>query len=265
MSRFSHSSGQLFQSGDASLYFEVSGNPTGTPLVLLHGGLGSLADFNPILDRLPKHCRFIGIDFRGHGRSTLGSAPMTYQHLQADVLRILDHLEIECCALLGFSDGGIVASRMAAQTPARVASLVCVGAQWKLDVDGHVFEMLRGVTAEMWREMFPETADYYGAVNPAPDFDALVPAVVAMWTDQSESGYPNADIANITSPILVVRGDGDPLLSLQEAVEMVATVPGASFFNVPFAGHEVHKEAPELFCAVVNPFIEAPRRALLGA
>lgn len=260
MSRFTHSSGQNLQIGDASLYFEVTGNPTGTPMVLLHGGLGNLADFNPILDKLPKHCRFIGIDFRGHGKSTLGSASLTYQQYQADVVSILDHLEIDSCALLGFSDGGIVAYRIAAQTPARVESIVTVGAQWKLDTGGPVFDMLSGLTAEMWVEMFPESVEYYSAVNPAPNFNSLVQAVVGLWTDQTETGYPNSDIANITAPSLIVRGDGDHLLSLKEAAELVATVDGANFFNVPFSGHEVHKEAPELFLEVVNDFLKQPRK-----
>ena len=260
MTRFTHSSGQNFQIGDASLYFEVTGHPTGTPLVLLHGGLGNLADFNLILDKLPEHYRFIGIDFRGHGKSTLGSAPLTYQQYQTDVVSILDHLGIYSCALLGFSDGGIVAYRIAAQTPERVASIVTVGAQWKLEVGGPVFEMLNGLTAEMWVEMFPDSVEYYSAVNPTPNFNTLVQAVVGLWTDQTATGYPNTEIANITAPSLIVRGDGDHLLSLSEAAELRKKVEGANFFNVPFSGHEVHKEAPELFLGAVNDFLKQPRK-----
>ena len=260
MSHFTHSSGQHLQIGDAGLYFEVTGNPAGTPLVLLHGGLGTMADFNPILDKLPQHFRFIGIDFRGHGKSTLGSTPLTYRHYQTDVERIIDHLGIHSCTLLGFSDGGIVAYRIAAQTPERVESIVTVGAQWRLEVGGPVFEMLSGLTTEMWGEMFPESVEYYNAVNPTPDFHSLVQAVVALWTDQTSTGYPNAEIADITAPSLIVRGDGDLFLSLSEAAELCEKVEGANFFNVPFSGHEVHKEAPELFLTAVNEFLMQPRK-----
>jgi pimeloyl-ACP methyl ester carboxylesterase len=260
MSRFTHSSGQHLLIGDANLYFEVAGNPAGKPLVLLHGGLGNLADFNAILDRLPEQFRFIGIDFRGHGKSTLGSAPLTYQQYQADVERILDHLGIHSCALLGFSDGGIVAYRIATQTAARVETLVTVGAQWRLEADGPVFGMLSGLTADMWVEMFPDSVEYYEAVNPMPNFGALVQAVVALWTDKTATGYPNAEINKITSPSLIVRGDGDHLLSLNEAAELREKIEGANFFNVPFSGHEVHKDAPEMFLAAVNEFLVQPRK-----
>lgn len=260
MSRFTHCSGQYLQIGDARLYFEVVGDPAGKPLVLLHGGLGTLTDFNAILDKLPKQFHFIGIDFRGHGKSTLGSAPLTYRQYQEDVERILDHLGVRSCALLGFSDGGIVAYRIAAKTPAKIEALVTIGAEWKLEADGPVFEMLDGLTADMWIEMFPDSVEYYKAVNPAPDFDALVKAVAALWTDQTTTGYPDAEIVGITAPSLIVRGDGDHLFSLNEAVELCERIEGASFFNVPFAGHEVHKDAPELFLAVVNSFLLQPRK-----
>lgn len=260
MSSFTHSSGQYFRIDDANLYFEETGNPAGAPLILLHGGLGNLADFNQILDKLPAHFRLIGIDFRGHGKSSLGSAPLTYQLYQTDVESILTHLGIQSCALLGFSDGGIVAYRIATQTPERVKSFVTVGAQWKLDVGGPVFEMLSGLTAEMWVGMFPDTVDYYCSVNPSPDFNTLVQAVVGLWTDQTSAGYPNVEVAKITAPCLIVRGDGDPLLSLNEAAELQEKLEGANFLNVPFAGHEVHKEASELFLVAVNEFLMRPRK-----
>lgn len=262
---FSHVSGSSLRVGDASLYFEVAGNPAGKPLVLLHGGLGSMADFQPILDRLPAEFRLIGIDFRGHGKSTLGSAPLTYQQYQADVVCVLDHLGVQSCSLLGFSDGGIVAYRLAAQMPARVAALATVGAQWRLEVGSPVFEMLSGLTAEMWAEMFPESVDYYRSVNPAPDFDTLVQAVVGLWTDLGDTGYPNDSVAGITAPMLIVRGDNDPLLSLREAVELQEKVATAHFANVPFAGHEVHKDAPALYAAMLNDFLQHPRQRQLEA
>ncbi len=260
MTSFTHTSGQYLQIGDARLYVESTGNPVGPSLVLLHGGLGTLADFNPILDKLPGHFRFIGIDFRGHGKSTLGSSPLTYHQYQTDVEYILDKLGIQSCAILGFSDGGITAYRLALRNPARVEALITVGAQWQLDVDGPVFDMLNALTADMWEEMFPDAVSYYNAVNPAPNLQALVPAVVALWTDQMSTGYPNEAIAGITAPCLIVRGDDDRLLSLNEAAELRERLEGANFFNVPFSGHEAHKDAPELFAAAVSEFLRHPRK-----
>ena len=84
--------------------------------------------------------------------------------------------------------------------------------------------------------------------------------MVALWTDQTEAGYPNARVTRITAPSLIVRGDGDFLLSLQEAAALRERIEGAHFFNAPFSGHEVHKDVPELFLAVVSVFLRQPRK-----
>jgi pimeloyl-ACP methyl ester carboxylesterase len=154
MTLLAHSKGLHLERGDAELYVEVVGNPTGKPLVLLHGGLGSLTDSNGIIERLPPAFRLIGMDLRGHGRSTLGSQPLTYQGYQANVEAVLAHLGIASFSILGFSDGGIVAYRIAAQHPSRVDAFVTVGAQWKLDPGGSAFEMLSGLTSAAWIEMY---------------------------------------------------------------------------------------------------------------
>ncbi len=256
MLHFTHRSGKHLQVDDARLYYEVSGDTSGKPMVLLHGGLGSLADFNSVIEELPTGYYVIGIDFRGHGKSTLGSAALSYRQYQRDVTCILDHLGIAACTLLGFSDGGIVAYRMAAQTPERVTALITVGAQWRLEKDGPVHEMLRGLTADAWEEMFPDSVEYYRSVNPLPAFSALVQAVVSLWTDLTTEGYPGEDVRKIGAPSLLVRGDNDPLLSLQEVVELRQRVGSAQLFNIPCAGHEVHADSPALFLAGVKAFFE---------
>ncbi|WAG00096.1 alpha/beta fold hydrolase [Aeromonas dhakensis] len=263
MTTFTHTSGQYLQIDDAQLYYEVVGNPAGKPLVLLHGGLGNLTDFNSIIGGLPEQFHIIGIDFRGHGRSTLGSSPLTYQLHQSDVERILEHLGIETCALIGCSDGGIVGYRMASLVPTKIETLVTIGAQWKLDASGPVYDMLSGLTAEAWIEMFPGSVQYYKSISPEPNFDALVEAVVALWTDQTPTGYPGTNISKITAPTLIVRGDEDHLLSFSEASEICELIEGANMLNILCAGHEAYKDAPDQFLTAVNRFLLNPNKKLI--
>ena len=65
--RFTHESGRAIPCGDASIFAEETGHPDGPVLILLHGGFGTIEDFNPILPALGRHFRLIGIDSRGHG------------------------------------------------------------------------------------------------------------------------------------------------------------------------------------------------------
>lgn len=256
MSIFTHTTGQQLQVGDAKIYFEFAGNPTGTPLLLLHGGMGNLTDFNEVVNKLPPQFKLLGIDFRGHGKSTLGTSPLTYQQHQTDVEAVLAHLSIDSLAVIGFSDGGVTALRMAAETPSRITALVAVAAHSQMDSDDPVLPLLRGITAEKWRARFPNSVVNYMSNNPEPDFEKLVKAVVALWTDIQCSAYPGATVKQIAAPTLLVRGNEDHLYSLKSGIELRDQINSASLLNIPDAGHEVYKDAPILFLEAVNKFLE---------
>ena len=258
MSHFTHRTGHHLAVGSARLYIETAGNPRGEPLLLLHGGLGHLADFNVILDGLPAEFRLIGIDFRGHGQSTLGSEPLSYALLETDVEAVLARLGIERCALLGFSDGGIVGYRLAAKHPALISALVTVGAQWRLRADDPEYKSLAAASAERWMARFPEEFADYEAGNPEADFAKLFRAAQAMWTDLGPTGYPQENIARIGAPTLVVRGEQDGLFSAAEAQACCERIRGAVCHSLPAAGHEAHRAAPGAFLDVVNEFLRQP-------
>lgn len=252
---FSHQHGDHLLLDSAEIYFEVHGDKAAPPLVLLHGGVGTMRDFNGIVHLLAKPWRLIAIDSRGHGRSTLGTAAMTYERLQLDASAVLKHLGVDRYSVVGFSDGGITALRMAAAPDSKIDKLVAIGADMKLAPDDPVRKILSGVTAESWTAKFPETVALYNAVNPQPDFAALVDAVVPMWLDDSASGYPGDSVRRITCALLVVRGDDDHLVSRAKVLALADDVPEAKLLNMPFAGHEAHKDRPELLMMSVNEFL----------
>jgi valacyclovir hydrolase len=254
--QFDHHSGDHLTLDSAKIYFEVHGDIADPALLFLHGGLGTMKDFNGVLPLLKKRFRVIGIDSRGHGKSTLGTAGVTYQRLALDATSVLQHLGVDRCSVVGFSDGGITALRMAAQAGPRIDKLVAIGTERQLKADDPVRELLGGVTAESWTKKFPESVALYNAVNPEPDFAELIDAVVPMWLDDSATGYPGGCVKQIVCPLLAIRGDDDPLVSRASVFELAEQVPGAKLLNIPFAGHEAHKDQAEAVMACVNRFLE---------
>jgi valacyclovir hydrolase len=198
--------------------------------------------------------RLIAIDSRGHGASTLGSGPLSYARLQADVEAVVGELGLSRFDVLGFSDGGIVALRLAASAESCIDRLVAIGTPYVLTADDPVRARYESVTAESWRTKFPESAAQYEALNPEPDLARLVRAVVPMWTDTGEDGYPGARIRTIRCPLLVVHGDDDPLVSRANSFELAQQVQGAKLFTLPFASHMVHHDQTALLMEVVERF-----------
>lgn len=245
-----------FRVGDADLFYQLEGRIDGPRLVLLHGGLGSLEDFDALAPTLGERYRLLRIDSRGHGRSTRGTTPLTYALLQADVEALLERLGFTEVNVLGFSDGGIIGYRLAMSRRTHVSKLATIGASWRAP-DSKVLELLSSVTPERWREKFPKTYERYQMLNPEPHFNAFVNAIVHMWTDLEATGYPGELVKEISCPVWVARGDVDHLLPLEELDALRQKIEKLHLLNVPFAGHEVHKEQPEIVLSSLLQFLRS--------
>ena len=98
---------------DIELYYQIHGE--GTPLILLHGGLGYSGHWKNEVSVLSEHYRVIAVDSRGHGRSTSSERRISYALMASDIVALMDYLDVEKAHVLGWSDGGrakrIVTSR----------------------------------------------------------------------------------------------------------------------------------------------------------
>jgi valacyclovir hydrolase len=241
----------------ATLFVGEAGRRDGPPILLLHGGLGSRHDFVALAQQLAADYRLIAVDSRGHGRSTLGQAPLSYERLQHDIETVINTLKLEGCSVIGHSDGGIVGLRLAASGQVNLACLVAVGAHWHLPEGDPVRDIYAGVTEDEWRGMFGEQVARYEQENPVPDFTRLFAETTRMWLGLDDAAYPNERVAQIHCPLLVVHGDDDFLVSRKQAFELAERVEGARLLNLPFASHTVLEEQPEAVLPAVQAFLAA--------
>lgn len=112
---------------NAKIYYESYGK--GEPLILLHGNNGSISDFYKLIPNLAKHFNVITIDTRGQGRSTdLTTSDYTYELFAADLLEVIQHLELKKINILGWSDGGNTGLIFNSKHPELVSKLITIGA-----------------------------------------------------------------------------------------------------------------------------------------
>lgn len=126
-----HDEGWLDVGEGQRLYYEVRGNPSGTPAVVLHGGPGSGCApwWAGFFD--PARYRVVLFDQRGAGRSTPSAGDPrtdmtlnTTAHLVADLERLRTHLAVDCWLLLGGSWGSTLGLTYAVAHPERVRAVV---------------------------------------------------------------------------------------------------------------------------------------------
>ena len=127
-------SGYLETNG-ARIYYEVEGD--GSPLLLIHGGLGSLRMWDGVVPALTDRYRVIRYDTRGFGQTETEDVEFSNR---ADAIAVLDHLEAASAVVVGQSRGGNIALDLAIEHPQRVTALVSVAG----GVGGHQGEFPRG-------------------------------------------------------------------------------------------------------------------------
>jgi pimeloyl-ACP methyl ester carboxylesterase len=255
MNAFNHAIGKFYNTGDANIYYEITGNREGPVILLLHGGFGTIEDFNSILSMLNEKYCVIGVDSRGHGKSSLGTQKLSYEIMQNDVQSLLQHLDIRKLSIIGFSDGGITAYRLAAFSILNIEKLVTIGSRWHVNDALRSEELFLKLTPESWENKFPETVTLYQKLNSEPDFDHLFSEVIGTWLDKGESGYPNEQLKQLACPLLIVRGDQDHLISGKSVAELAGLVKNAMLLSIPFAGHAAFKDQPEIFKILLQQFL----------
>src|SRR3954447_17892488 len=109
--------------GDVSIGYRVAGDPSGQPVVLLHGLGDSGTEWAPVLDGLAAAFRVFVLDLRGHGNSDR-PGDYSFEWMRDDVLGFWDAVPLERVALVGHSMGAVVAVLVAQAAPERVTHLV---------------------------------------------------------------------------------------------------------------------------------------------
>jgi pimeloyl-ACP methyl ester carboxylesterase len=191
------------------LGYQVFGN--GEPVVLLHGGFGSLDMFGPNLELLAKGHQVVGVDLQSHGRTPVVDREMRFETMAEDIAALIRELGFGKAAVMGFSLGGGVALRTAIQHPDAVERVVLVSTVSKND--GWYPEMSAGMksmgphVAEPMKQS-PMYADYQRVAPNVEDW----PKLVKQLTDLLKLDYDwSSEIRKLTMPVMLVIGDADGL------------------------------------------------------
>jgi pimeloyl-ACP methyl ester carboxylesterase len=195
------------EAGGARYGYEIHG--AGPPLLLLHGGFGTLDMFAAILPRLTAGRQVIGVDLYGHGRTALTDRPIDPVAIADDLAVVVRALGFETVDVLGFSFGGMVALRLGVQHPDVVSRLVLASVPYADDgFYAHLRPQQHGITRES-AAMFMQTPAYAAYKAVAPRVDDF-PEFVARMGDLLRTPYDwSKDVAALKPTTLLVYGDSD--------------------------------------------------------
>lgn len=240
--------GHYADAGDAKIYYEVYGK--GKPIVILHGGIfGSTYEMYQFIDSLKKYWQVIAVSTRGHGKSELGTEPITYEQKANDVMAVINAVTTDSVIILGFSDGGYAGYKTASMYPGRVKKLIAIGAtELYPGVRKFGFDAKQGVALDSiyWKQQF--------TLMPQPQRLQEMFTLLGNMYNQLTLG--KAFFQTIQCPVLVMAGDKDQGNPPARVVSTAEMIPHHQVAIIPNSTHTVFLENFSSVWACIVPFLK---------
>jgi 3-oxoadipate enol-lactonase len=251
--------------------YETAGQ--GVPVVLIHGHPFDHTMWQPQVKAFSDFYQVIMPDLRGYGKSTLPDPANTrFEDYAADVILLMDHLNIGSFHLGGLSMGGQIIMEIFRQAPDRIKSLIFADTfagpdtpeakkirneqatrLEKEGMDGYANEVIGKMIRREHVESMPEVATH---VMKMMKGTSPVAAAAAMRARSERINYLKEVLPQINIPTLVIVGRQDEFTPIAKAEELQGNLQNCKLVIIEDAGHMPNLEQPEEFNTAVLDFLE---------
>jgi len=231
------------------MYYEEYGS--GEPLLFIHGNADRMSKFLYQAPFFSKKYRVILADSRAHGNTRDDGDSLSYEMMADDLAALLDHLGIDSCNVIGWSDGGINGLLLAIRHPKKVKKLAVTGANLQPD---------------------PSAVDTWVYNSVKKDWDSLqrLPLTPQLRNDKKvfhlllfEPHIRTEDLGLIKCPTLVIAGDHDVIRPVHTLL-IAQSIPHAYLWILPNSGHATPITYRDQFNKIVMDFLNTPYRTIEG-
>jgi pimeloyl-ACP methyl ester carboxylesterase len=251
------------------LPYVEQGDPSGVPVLFLHGVTDSWRSFERVLPHLPKSIHVFALTQRGHGDADRPATGYRTRDFAADLAAFMDALGLEQVIVVGHSMGSTNALRFAIDHPERTLGLVLLGSFATYRSNPVVVEFWETALSGLTDPIDPALAREFQQSTlarpvPAPFFDTVVqeslkvPAHVwrAAFQGSLEDDFVS-EIGQIKAPTLILWGTRDAFCPRADQEVLLGAIKGARLMVYEGAGHGLHWEEPERFAADIVTFAES--------
>lgn len=232
------------------LHTTISGR--GEPLVLIHsGGMTGNVEYEEQSQCFStRDYQVIRLDLRGHGKS-VGELDHYFSHCAKDINDTLENLNITQCHIAGVSLGGIVALLFAKEYPNKVKSL-CFSGIFPKEPDN--WDELSKEEASSYEQLSTnrEAVHFLNEIHGDNDWKALL----SLFT--SEHFYlfnETSEVSSIKIPTIYMVGEKQEI-EVSAALTFKQLNQEFHISIIPFAGHLVHRDQPELYSQILHAFLK---------
>jgi pimeloyl-ACP methyl ester carboxylesterase len=236
------------------IFYQTSGH--GEPLLLLHGGFGTVEDFVSQIPELAKSFKVVAFERPGHGHSADTMEPFHFDAMAEQTVDFIETLGLGPTNLMGWSDGAAIALLVSISRPDLVKRLVCVGGFFNTNsVLPQDQDWIRSATPGSFRKSMPTLTKRYDDASPdgPAHFSIVFEKTKKLWL--TEPDIRKEELAKITAPTLLMVGDRDATIP-EHTLELFRSIKDAQLCIVPGTTHFLLSEKPRIANSVILDFLQ---------
>jgi len=247
------------------IFVEDIGN--GTPLVLIHGFLGSSDMWNPQIKFFKEDFRVITPALPGFGKSNTINSCDSIQCMAELIITTLEKRKIKSFNLLGHSMGGMIAQEIAKLVGEKILKLICYGTGPRGNIPGR-FETIDQSRKKLKINGLANTAHriaktWFVEEDKAKYFYLCEEAGKQTSIEAADNGlvamknWNNVDnLKNIKNKTLIIWGDKDKAYNYSQVETLNNNIRDSELQIIEGCSHNVHLEKPDKFNQTVDEFLK---------
>jgi len=225
-------------------------------LLLLHGAIGAASQMKTLADELEKDFTVHTPDFPGHGNRPFPAGPYAIELFAADVLRYIDDLRLDRVAIFGYSMGGYVGMYLARHHSTRICKLATLATKFQWD-PAIALRETKMINPEKIREKVPAFAQILEERHQPKDWKLVLMHTAALLTALGDNPPLTAgDWPGIKVPALLLLGDSDKMVTLEETEAVYKGIPGARWEILPQTPHPIEQVDTMMLASRLHAFYQ---------
>jgi pimeloyl-ACP methyl ester carboxylesterase len=245
----------------------VGDTGSGTPLVFVHGFLGSTDMWSPQIEYFKEYYRILTPALPGFGKSKTLKSCDTIECMAKAILKSLEKKKVERFYLLGHSMGGMIVQEIAKLAGKKILKLICYGTGPSGNIPGR-FETIdqsrknlkiNGLESTAYRIaktwfIEEDKAKYFYLCENAGKQTSIEAADNGLIAMKNWSGVDN--LKNIKNKTLIIWGNQDKAYNYNQVETLNNNIPDSDLKIIKGCSHNVHLEKPGEFNNTVNEFLK---------
>lgn len=221
-------------------------------LLILHGAIGASSQLKAIAETQSVHYEVHLFDFPGHGGKELPDKPFSIQLFSDAVLSYIQENNLQQLTIFGYSMGGYVAMYLAKYHPEFINRIITLGTKFHWD-EATASKEIKMLDAAAIVAKVPAFAAALEEMHAPNDWKEILQRTANMLVEMGrDNPLKPEDYKEIKTPSLIMLGDRDRMVTLEETVTVYKSLPDAQMAMLPATPHPVEQVDPALVSFLIE-------------